>query len=54
MGLAINGFEYQESTLADEFHMMVPDRRGYGSSTRVACTQEARTFLRTIQDGAGL
>jgi pimeloyl-ACP methyl ester carboxylesterase len=35
-GLAINGFEYQESTLADEFHMIVPDRRGYGSSTRVA------------------
>jgi len=34
-GLAINGFAYQESTLADEFHMIVPDRRGYGRSTRV-------------------
>ncbi len=34
-GLAINGFTYQEQVLADEFCMIVPDRRGYGRSTRV-------------------
>ena len=34
-GLAINGFDYQQDTLADEFRMIVPDRRGYGRSTRV-------------------
>ena len=34
-GLAINGFAYQASALADEFRMIVPDRRGYGRSTRV-------------------
>lgn len=34
-GLAINGFAYQTQTLADEFRMIVPDRRGYGQSTRV-------------------
>jgi len=34
-GLAVNGFAYQESALADTFHMIVPDRRGYGRSTRV-------------------
>lgn len=34
-GLAINGFAYQEEALAGEFHMIVPDRRGYGRSTRV-------------------
>lgn len=34
-GLAINGFSYQQTALADEFHMLVPDRRGYGGSTRV-------------------
>jgi len=36
-GLAINGFAYQQKMLADEFHMIVPDRRGYGCSTRVDC-----------------
>jgi len=34
-GLAINGFAYQEKALAGEFHMIVPDRLGYGRSTRV-------------------
>jgi len=34
-GLAVNNFAYQESALADAFHMIVPDRRGYGRSTRV-------------------
>ncbi len=34
-GLGINGFAYQQDTLADEFRMIVPDRRGYGRSTRV-------------------
>jgi pimeloyl-ACP methyl ester carboxylesterase len=34
-GLAINGFAYQQRELADEFRMIVPDRRGYGRSTRV-------------------
>lgn len=34
-GLAVNGFAYQESALADEFLMIVPDRRGYGRSTPV-------------------
>jgi pimeloyl-ACP methyl ester carboxylesterase len=35
-GLAINGFAYQQSALADSFRMIVPDRRGYGQSTHVA------------------
>lgn len=35
-GLAINGFAYQTQALADEFRMIVPDRRGYGKSTRLA------------------
>ena len=34
-GLAINSFAYQEAALADEFQMTVPDRRGYGGSTRI-------------------
>ncbi len=34
-GLGVNGFAYQEATLADEFQMLVPDRRGYGRSTPV-------------------
>jgi pimeloyl-ACP methyl ester carboxylesterase len=34
-GLGINGFAYQQDALADEFRMIVPDRRGYGRSTRV-------------------
>jgi pimeloyl-ACP methyl ester carboxylesterase len=34
-GLAVNGYAYQESALADTFRMIVPDRRGYGRSTRV-------------------
>jgi pimeloyl-ACP methyl ester carboxylesterase len=34
-GLAVNGYSYQESALTDAFRMMVPDRRGYGGSTRV-------------------
>ena len=34
-GLAVNDFAHQQSALADEFRMIVPDRRGYGRSTRV-------------------
>jgi pimeloyl-ACP methyl ester carboxylesterase len=34
-GLAVNGFEYQARALADEFRLIIPDRRGYGQSTRV-------------------
>lgn len=34
-GLAVNGFEYQARVLADEFRLIIPDRRGYGQSTRV-------------------
>jgi pimeloyl-ACP methyl ester carboxylesterase len=34
-GPAINGFAYQQDKLADEFHMIVPDRRGYGRSAHV-------------------
>ena len=34
-GLAVNDFAHQHSALADEFRMIVPDRRGYGRSTRV-------------------
>ncbi len=34
-GLAINGFAFQETRLAGEFRLIVPDRRGYGRSTRV-------------------
>ncbi len=34
-GLAVNGFAYQQNALADQFQMIVPDRRGYGRSTRV-------------------
>lgn len=34
-GLGINGFHYQETTLAREYRLIVPDRRGYGKSSRV-------------------
>lgn len=34
-GLAVNGFTYQQRELANEFQMIVPDRRGYGRSTQV-------------------
>jgi 3-oxoadipate enol-lactonase len=34
-GLAVNDFAHQQSALAGEFRMIVPDRRGYGRSTRV-------------------
>jgi pimeloyl-ACP methyl ester carboxylesterase len=34
-GLAVNGFAYQQEKLAGEFRMIVPDRRGYGRSTRI-------------------
>jgi 3-oxoadipate enol-lactonase len=47
-GLAINGFEYQASALDDESCLIVPDRRGYGRSTRAACTQEVREFVRNV------
>ena len=32
-GLGVNAFHYQEKTLAHDFRMIVPDRRGYGRST---------------------
>jgi pimeloyl-ACP methyl ester carboxylesterase len=35
-GLSINGFHYQEKTLAHDYHLIIPDRRGYGQSTHVA------------------
>ena len=35
-GLSINGFHYQEKTLAHDYRLIVPDRRGYGKSTHVA------------------
>ena len=34
-GLAVNGFDFVARTLADEFQLIVPDRRGYGQSTHV-------------------
>jgi pimeloyl-ACP methyl ester carboxylesterase len=34
-GLGINGFAYQQDALADEFRMIVPDRRGYGRSEKI-------------------
>ena len=34
-GLGVNGFHYQEKTLADAYRLIVPDRRGYGRSTHV-------------------
>ena len=34
-GLSINGFHYQEKTLAHDFRLIIPDRRGYGQSTHV-------------------
>src|SRR5512143_1320458 len=33
-GLGVNGFHFQERTLAHDFRLIVPDRRGYGQSTR--------------------
>ena len=33
-GLCINGFHYQEKILRD-YHLLIPDRRGYGPSTHV-------------------
>src|SRR5262245_51337225 len=32
-GLGVNGFHFQEKTLAHDFHLLIPDRRGYGRST---------------------
>jgi pimeloyl-ACP methyl ester carboxylesterase len=34
-GLSINGFHYQEKTLAHDFRLIIPDRCGYGQSTHV-------------------
>src|SRR5512143_3007129 len=34
-GLGVNGFHFQEKTLAQDYHMIVPDRRGYGQSTPI-------------------
>src|SRR3974377_131662 len=34
-GLGVNGFHYQEKTLTRDFRLIIPDRRGYGRSTRV-------------------
>lgn len=34
-GLGVNGFAYQQATLADEFELIAPDRRGYGQSSHV-------------------
>ncbi len=33
-GLGVNGFHFQEKALAHDYHMIIPDRRGYGRSTR--------------------
>ena len=35
-GLAVNGFHYQEKSLANAYRMIIPDRRGYGRSTHAA------------------
>jgi pimeloyl-ACP methyl ester carboxylesterase len=34
-GLGVNGFHFQEKTLARDFRLIAPDRRGYGRSTQV-------------------
>ncbi len=34
-GLGVNGFHFQEKTLARDFRLIIPDRRGYGRSTPV-------------------
>jgi pimeloyl-ACP methyl ester carboxylesterase len=34
-GLGVNSFHFQEKTLARDFCLIVPDRRGYGRSTHV-------------------
>jgi len=34
-GLSINGFHYQEKTLAHDYRVIIPDRRGYGKSSHV-------------------
>jgi pimeloyl-ACP methyl ester carboxylesterase len=34
-GQSINGFHYQEKTLAAEYRLLIPDRRGYGQSTHI-------------------
>lgn len=34
-GLGINDFHFQEKALAQAYHMLIPDRRGYGRSTHV-------------------
>jgi pimeloyl-ACP methyl ester carboxylesterase len=52
-GLAINGFAYQEKALADMFHMILPDRRGYGRSTHVE-KLDADFHWQAAQDMFGL
>lgn len=32
-GLGVNGFHFQEKTLAHDYRLIIPDRRGYGRST---------------------
>ncbi len=34
-GLGVNGFHHQEKTLARDYRLIVPDRRGYGKSSHV-------------------
>jgi pimeloyl-ACP methyl ester carboxylesterase len=38
-GLPINGFEHQLATLGDRYRILIPHRRGYGRSSRVAALE---------------
>jgi pimeloyl-ACP methyl ester carboxylesterase len=58
-GRAVNGFELQVARLGDRFQMIIPDRRGYGRSSRVETLpadyhREAAEDMLAVLDAAGI
>ena len=56
-GHPINGFEHQLATLGDRYRILIPHRRGYGRSSRVAALgadlhQEAAADMLAVMDDA--
>jgi esterase len=56
-GLPINGFEHQVAVLGDRYRILIPHRRGYGRSSRVAALkadfhQEAAADMLAVLDHA--
>jgi pimeloyl-ACP methyl ester carboxylesterase len=56
-GLPANGFEHQVETLGDRYRILIPHRRGYGKSSRVAALsagfhQQAAADMLAVLDHA--